>query len=77
MSNKDLIAMDEYEKVKNLALEKGLKCDGVWVMKKLKNLGWINITYKKHSQYKNFSDFSVRCGYAGGYKKSKLVKGFY
>ncbi len=76
MENKDVMAMNEYEKVKNLAIKKGLKCDGVWVMKKLKEFGWINITYKKYSQYKDFSNFSVRCGYAGGCQKSKLVKGF-
>lgn len=76
MDNKDVTAMDEYEDVKNLAIEKRLKCDGVWVMKKLKELGWVNITYKKYSQYKHFSDFSVSCGYSGVYQKSKLVKGF-
>ena len=76
MNNKDLIAMNEYENVKNLAIEKGLKYNGVWVMKKLKELGWVNITYKKYSQYKDFSDFSVRCGYDGAYQKAKLIKGF-
>ena len=76
MNNKDLTAMNEYKTVKNLAVEKGLKYDGVWVMKKLKALGWVNITHKKYSQYKNFSDFSVRCGYGGVYQKAKLVKGF-
>ena len=76
MENKDLMAMNEYKNVKNLAIEKGLKYDGVWVMKKLKELGWVNITYKKYSQYKDFSDFSVMCGYDGAYQKAKLVKGF-
>ena len=76
MGNKDLTATNEYENVKKLAIKKGLKCDGVWVMKKLKELGWVNITYKKYSQYKYFSDFSVSCGYAGGCQKAKLVKGF-
>ena len=76
MNNKDLIAMNEYENIKNLAIEKGLKHNGVWVMKKLKELGWVNITYKKYSKYKDFSDFSVMCGYDGVYQKSKLVKGF-
>lgn len=68
MENKDLMAMNEYKNVKNLAIEKGLK--------KLKELGWVNITYKKYSQYKDFSDFSVMCGYDGAYQKAKLVKGF-
>ena len=76
MTNKDLIAMNEYENVKNLAIEKGLKRDGVWVMKKLKEFGWVNISYKKYSHYNNFSTFSVRCGYNGSYQKAKLVKGF-
>ena len=76
MNNKDLIAMNEYENIKNLAIEKGLKYNGVWVMKKLKELGWVNITYKKYSKCKDFSDFSVRCGYNGAYQKAKLVKGF-
>ena len=76
MNDKNLIAMSEYESVKNLAVEKGLKIDGVWVMKKLKELGWVNISYKKYCKYKDFSTFSVKCGYSGGYQKSKLVKGF-
>ncbi len=76
MENKDAIAMNEYENIKNLAIKKGLKCDGIWVMKKLKELGWVNITYKKYQKLKHFSDFSVSCGYAGGCQKSKLVKGF-
>ena len=76
MNDKDLMAVSEYENIKNLAIEKGLKPNGVWVMKKLKALGWINVSYKKHSHYNNFSDFSVRCGYSGSYQKSKLVKGF-
>ena len=46
MNNKDLIAMNEYENIKNLAIEKGLKPNGIWAMKKLKELGWVNITYK-------------------------------
>ena len=77
MNDKNLIAMSEYESVKNLAVEKGLKIDGVFVMKKLKELGWVNISYKNYSKYKDFSDFSVECGYTGTYQKSKLVKGFY
>ena len=76
MNSKDVIAMNEYENVKNLAIEKGLKYNGVWAMKKLKELGWVNITYKKYSQYISFSDFSVMCGYDGTYQKAKLVKGF-
>ena len=76
MNSKDVIAMNEYENIKKIAIEKGLKYDGVWVMKKLKELGWVNITYKKYSKYKDFSDFSVMCGYDGVYQKSKLVKGF-
>ena len=76
MNSKDVIAMNEYENIKKIAIEKGLKYNGVWVMKKLKELGWVNITYKKHSKYKDFSDFSVMCGYDGVYQKSKLVKGF-
>ena len=76
MNNKDVIAMNEYENIKKIAIEKGLKCNGVWVMKKLKELGWVNITYKKYSKYKDFSDFSVRCGYSGVYQKAKLIKGF-
>ncbi len=76
MNSRDVIATNEYENVKNLAIENGLKCNGVWVMKKLKELGWVNITYKKYSQYKYFSDFSVSCGYDGVYQKAKLVKGF-
>ena len=76
MNDKNLIAMSEYESVKNLAVKKGLKIDGVFVMKKLKQFGWVNISYKNYSKYKDFSDFSVECGYAGTYQKSKLVKGF-
>ena len=76
MFSKNLIAVSEYESVKNLAVEKGLKIDGVFVMKKLKELGWVNIRYKKYCKYKDFSTFSVKCGYSGGYQKSKLVKGF-
>ena len=76
MNDKNLIAMSEYESVKNLAVEKGLKIDGVWVMKKLKELGWVNISYKNYSKYKDFSTFSVKCGYTGTCQKSKLVKGF-
>ena len=76
MNDKDVIAMSEYENIKNLAVERGVKQDGVWVMKKLKQFGWVNISYKNYSRYKNFSDFSVKCGYAGTYQKSKLVKGF-
>lgn len=30
MNNKDLAAMNEYENIKNLAIEKGLKYDGVY-----------------------------------------------
>ena len=77
MNDKELMAMNEYENIKKLALEKGVKGDGVWVMKKLKELGWVNISYKKYSKYNSFSKFSVRCGYDGSYQKSKLVKGFY
>ena len=73
MNSKDVIAMNEYENIKKIAIEKGLKYNGVWVMKKLKELGWVNITYKKYSKCK---DFSVVCGYDGAYQKSKLVKGF-
>ena len=76
MNSKDVIAMNEYENIKNLAIEKGLKPNGIWAMKKLKELGWVNITYKKYSKYKDFSDFSVMCGYDGTYQKAKLVKGF-
>ena len=77
--DKDLIAMNEYEQVSAEAIKKGLKKDGVFVLKKLKSLGWVNVSYKKYSAYSkfsDFSDFSVRCGYDGCYQKSKLVKGF-
>ena len=76
MDSKDVMAMNEYENIKKIAIEKGLKPGGIWVMKKLKELGWVNITYKKYSKYKDFSDFSVRCGYSGVYQKAKLIKGF-
>ena len=76
MNDKDFMAANEYENIKNLAIEKRLKPNGVWVMKKLKSLGLINVSYKKHSRYNNFSVFSVRCGYGGSFQKSKLVKGF-
>ena len=74
--DKELIAINEYEQVSAEAIKKGLKKDGVWTLKKLKALGWVNVSYKKHSHYSEFSDFSVRCGYDGCYQKSKLVKGF-
>ena len=76
LSDKDLIAMNEYEQVSAEAVKNGLKKDGVWTLKKLKSLGWVNVSYKKYSSYNQFSDFSVRCGYDGCYQKSKLVKGF-
>ena len=74
--DKELIAMSEYEQVSAEAIKKGLKKDGAWVLKKLKALGWVNVSYKKYSSYSEFSNFSVRCGYDGRYQKSKLVKGF-
>ena len=74
--DKELIAMNEYKNVSEEAIKKGLKKDGVFVLKKLKSLGWVNVSYKKYSSYNQFSDFSVRCGYDGCYQKSKLVKGF-
>ena len=74
--DKELMAINEYEQVSAEAIKKGLKKDGVWTLKKLKSLGWINVSYKRYSSYNQFSDFSVRCGYDGCYQKSKLVKGF-
>ena len=74
--DKELIAINEYKNVSAEAVKKGLKKDGVWTLKKLKSLGWVNVSYKKYSAYSKFSDFSVRCGYDGCYQKSKLVKGF-
>ena len=74
--DKELIAMNEYKNVSEEAVKNGLKKDGVWVLKKLKSLGWVNVSYKKYSHYSEFSNFSVRCGYDGRYQKSKLVKGF-
>ena len=74
--DKELIAMNEYENVSAEAVKNGLKKDGVWTLKKLKSLGWVNVSYKKYSEYSEFSNFSVRCGYDGRYQKSKLVKGF-
>ena len=74
--DKELIAINEYKNVSEEAIKKGLKKDGAWVLKKLKALGWVNVSYKKYSEYSEFSEFSVRCGYDGCYQKSKLVKGF-
>ena len=74
--DKELIAINEYKNVSEEAIKKGLKKDGVWVLKKLKSMGLVNVSYKKYSAYSKFSDFSVRCGYDGCYQKSKLVKGF-
>ena len=74
--DKELMAINEYEQVSAEAIKKGLKKDGAWTLKKLKSLGWVNVSYKKYSSYSKFSDFSVRCGYDGRYQKSKLVKGF-
>ena len=74
--DKELMAINEYEQVSAEAVKKGLKKDGVFVLEKLKSLGWINVSYKKYSEYSEFSNFSVRCGYDGRYQKSKLVKGF-
>ena len=74
--DKELIAINEYKNVSAEAVKKGLKKDGAWTLKKLKSLGWVNVSYKKYSSYSEFSDFSVRCGYDGCYQKSKLVKGF-
>ena len=74
--DKELMAMSEYEQVSSEAIKNGLKKDGVFVLKKLKSLGWVNVSYKKYSEYSEFSNFSVRCGYDGCYQKSKLVKGF-
>ena len=74
--DKELIAMNEYKNVSEEAVKKGLKKDGVWTLKKLKSMGWVNVSYKKYSTYSKFSDFSARCGYDGCYQKSKLVKGF-
>ena len=76
LSDKELIAINEYEQVSSEAIKKGLKKDGTWTLKKLKSLGLVNVSYKKYSSYNQFSDFSVRCGYDGCYQKSKLVKGF-
>ena len=74
--DKELMAINEYKNVSDEAVKKGLKKDGALVLKKLKALGWVNVSYKKYSEYSEFSDFSVRCGYDGCYQKSKLVKGF-
>ena len=74
--DKELIAMNEYKNVSEEAVKKGFKKDGVWILKKLKSMGWVNVSYKKYSTYSKFSDFSVRCGYDGCCQKSKLVKGF-
>ena len=74
--DRELIAINEYKNVSEEAIKKGLKKDGVFVLKKLKALGWVNVSYKKYSAYSEFSDFSVRCGYDGCCQKSKLVKGF-
>ena len=74
--DKELMAINEYEQVSSEVIKKGLKKDGVWTLKKLKSMGWVNVSYKKYSSYSEFSNFSVRCGYDGRYQKSKLVKGF-
>ena len=47
LSDKELIAINEYEQVSSEAIKKGLKKDGVWTLKKLKALGWVNVSYKK------------------------------
>ena len=36
MNSKDVIAMNEYENIKKIAIEKGLKYNGVWVYQKSK-----------------------------------------
>ena len=74
--DKELIAINEYKNVSDEAIKNGLKKDGVRTLKKLKSLGWVNVSYKKYSAYNKFSNFYVMCGYDGCYQKSKLVKGF-
>lgn len=74
--NIEEISINEARDVILTAEERGLKPDGVWVMNQLKELGWVNASYKKFSGYKYFSNYFVRCGYSGGYNYSNLVKGF-
>ena len=41
--DKELMAINEYKNVSAEAVKKGLKKDGVWTLKKLKSLGWVNV----------------------------------
>ena len=70
----NLIAEWESEYICKLAQRRGLKKDGVFVMNELKKRDWECLSYVNSSAIA--SEFSLFCGYSGGYNQSKLVKIF-